>query len=33
MQFTAWETELGMAFQGLELEQKPSGDKVRGDWG
>lgn len=31
LQFTAWETELGIAFQGLELEQNPSGDKVQGN--
>lgn len=33
MQFTAWESELGIASQGLELERNPSGDKVQGDWG
>ncbi|KAK4811418.1 hypothetical protein QYF61_005067 [Mycteria americana] len=32
MQFTAWETELGIAFQGLELGQNPSGDKSGGEW-
>jgi len=33
MQFTAWETELGVAFQELEPEQNRSGNKVQVDWG